>query len=700
MTNNFPDEKHTAAAADDAEHAGRSSLRKQLDYLIKVFAKDYFAVLTADFANDRVEISRISEPVVPLLSQTLSKSNTYMDFLDFYCRQYVSEHEREDLRARLSPDEIRRRLLGSGTYSVSTHHLYQGRNCPTEITLIDVSSAHDGSECVIAARFIEDIVRQQTALKKQDDMVKTLVHDYNAIYHIDLDADTFMILQANNVVNEELYNYAYRNMPYQAAMKRFIVGMVREEDREAMLRLSTCDYIKERLAREDGYSYRYQVTPMRGMQYFEMRIVGAKTDIKGHYAIMTVRNVDATAREELRVQRQIEQANRELALALETAEHANESKSNFISNVSHDMRTPLNAVLGYASLALETDSPEIRTDYLKKIGEAGRTLLSLINDTLDLQKIENGVTTLHMAPIRCSDVISGVLTTITPLMDAKKIHFVVDDSRTLPVFVSADAMRLEEILINLLSNAAKFTPEGGEVLLQASCENISENSICCRLVVKDNGIGISQDFLPRIYEPFTQERTEKSAGIGGSGLGLSIVKRLVDLMRGSIEVKSELGKGTEFIVNLTFPKAVSRSESERHAEKSRCILKGKTILLCEDNGMNREIATAILEKNGMSVIQAVNGEDGVEKFTRSGSGGIDAVLMDIRMPVMDGYEAARRIRRSGHPDAASIPVIAMTADAFEESFRAAKAAGMDEYLTKPVDPEKLCNTLEQKFKKQ
>lgn len=687
MQNNEPE---AAGRGDRAE----SRLGRKLNYILKVFARDYFVVLVADFAGDSVEISHSSEPVVPLLSQALSRSHTYREFLDFYCTQYVSLQDRAAFQAQLDSGEIRRRLAAGGVYSVSAHHMYQGRNCPTEVTFVDVSDAQDGSECVIAACFIENIVRQQTALKKQDDMVKTLVQDYNAIYHIDLDADTFLILQARNVVNEELYNYAYRNMPFEAAMNQFIDGMVREEDRAAMRKLSSCAYMRERLEREDGYSYRYQVTPMRGMQYFEMRIVRARTDAQGHYAIMTVRNVDETAREELRVQREIEKANKELARALDAAEKANESKFNFLSSVSHDMRTPLNAILGYDRLALETDSAPMRTDYLKKIGEAGGTLLSLINGTLDLQKIENGVTTLHPAPVSCSAIADGILTAVTPLMDAKKIRFTCDSSRGARATICADATRVEEIFINLLSNAAKFTPEGGRVLLSAECEKETETEVCCKLVVKDSGIGISPDFLSEIYEPFTQERTEKTAGIGGSGLGLSIVKRLVDLMHGRIEVKSELGKGTEFTVYLTFPKADGRTEPERTPEEAYALLRGKTILLCEDNEMNREIAAAILEKHGMSVLPAVNGSEGVRRFLESESGGISAVLMDIRMPVMDGYAAARAIRASGHPDAGRVPIIALSADVYADDIKKAQECGMTGHLSKPIDPELLLRTLQ------
>lgn len=693
MPENESGERHTVVG-EGTIITTKSDLRKKLNYMIDVFAKDYFAVLVIDFSQDRVEVSRSSEPFVPLLSQTLSKSNTYRGFLDFYCSQYINDQDRTVLWTQLQVEEICRRLVDSGTYTVTAHHMYQGRTCPSEITIIDVSDAQDGSECILAARFLEDIVRQQTALKKQDDMVRTLVQDYNAIYHIDLDADTFIILQAHDVVNEDQYDYAYRSLPFQTAMRKFIEDMVREEDREIMLQISSCDYIKERLKRQEGYSYRFQVKPLRGMQYFEMRIIRARTDSVGHYAIMTSRNVDEAAQAELRAQREIEKANRELEAALSAARKANESKSDFIANVSHDMRTPLNAILGYDRLALESDSDEVRVDYLRKIGEAGNTLLTLINDTLDLQKIENGVTKLHLQPVNCQTITEGIMTAVQPMMDVKHIHFAFDNINSICTTIRADAVRVEEIFINLLSNAVKFTPANGEVLLLMECEKETKRELRLKLTVKDNGVGISPTFIPKIYEPFSQERTEKTVGIGGFGLGLSIVKRLIDLMHGRIEVQSELGKGTIFTVYLSFNKVKKRIAEAQTVSVDLTLLKGKTVLLCEDNEMNREIATAILEQSGMIVIPAANGEEGVNHFIESGSGMISAVLMDIRMPVMDGYAASRAIRVSNHPEARTIPIIALSADAYTDDVKKAQACGMNRHLSKPIDRKLLLQTLQ------
>lgn len=286
------------------------------------------------------------------------------------------------------------------------------------------------------------------------------------------------------------------------------------------------------------------------------------------------------------------------------------------------------------------------------------------------------------------------MTAVQPMMDVKHIHFAFDNINSICTTIRADAVRVEEIFINLLSNAVKFTPANGEVLLLMECEKETKRELRLKLTVKDNGVGISPTFIPKIYEPFSQERTEKTVGIGGFGLGLSIVKRLIDLMHGRIEVQSELGKGTIFTVYLSFNKVKKRIAEAQTVSVDLTLLKGKTVLLCEDNEMNREIATAILEQSGMIVIPAANGEEGVNHFIESGSGMISAVLMDIRMPVMDGYAASRAIRVSNHPEARTIPIIALSADAYTDDVKKAQACGMNRHLSKPIDRKLLLQTLQ------
>ena len=386
-------------------------------------------------------------------------------------------------------------------------------------------------------------------------------------------------------------------------------------------------------------------------------------------------------------QKQMEQLN----AAMKEADKANEMKSQFLSSVSHDMRTPLNAVLGYDRLALATDDIHAKNQYLKKIASAGDTLLSLINDTLDLQKIESDAIELKPEIVSRKRIVNDIMNSIEPLMEEKNIEFVLDDSRGIKATVYTDVTRVEKILINLLANAIKFTPEGGRVDFVIECIEENDDRILDKITVRDTGVGMSKEFLPRVFEPFTQERTEETANIGGTGLGLSIVKSLVQKMGGSIEVQSEIGKGSKFVVFLPLER-VAEIEDEIISvsiDESAIDFTGIKVLLVEDNAMNAEIAESILTMKGASIETASNGKTGVEMFEDAPEGTYDIILMDIRMPVMDGYEATMNIRNSGRADSRSIPIIAMTADAYEEDVEKTKKWGMDGHIAKPIDPQKL-----------
>lgn len=368
-------------------------------------------------------------------------------------------------------------------------------------------------------------------------------------------------------------------------------------------------------------------------------------------------------------------------------------KTSFLSNVSHDMRTPLNAVLGYSNLALQSNDKKTMAEYIRKIERSGGTLLELVNDTLDLSKIETGEIILKPEPTTCQNVIQKILTSVKPLMDEKRIEFVFDNSRAKMANINVDTLRVSEIFTNLLSNAVKFTPAGGRIDFIVICEKIENGRLYDKIIVRDSGYGMSRDFLPNVFEPFAQERTEKTADIGGSGLGLSIVKRLVDIMGGTIDVKSELGKGTEFTVTIDFEIVDEEPSDARDMETSKEDIAGKHVLLCEDNSVNIEIAKALLEMASVDVTCAVNGKIGLELFESSAKGDFDAIFMDIRMPVMDGYTAAIGIRGSDHPDAKSIPIIAMSADAYDDDVKKCLEVGMNDHIAKPIDQEKLYSVL-------
>jgi signal transduction histidine kinase len=377
----------------------------------------------------------------------------------------------------------------------------------------------------------------------------------------------------------------------------------------------------------------------------------------------------------------------------EESEKSAEEKNAFFSNISHDMRTPLNAVIGFAGLGEKEPDAGRKNEYFAKIASSGALLNSLIDDTLTISKINSGKLTLKPEPTRAAELYGAIIDPIREAAKSKNIQFTADSSGMLDRTIMADKLSLQKICLNLLSNAVKYTPEGGHVSLRLYNDPADAAEPDSVLEVSDDGIGISADFLPHIFEPFAQERRSGYESVG-TGLGLSIVKQLVDLMGGTIQVRSEENKGTTFTLRWHFSPAEEAAPSaDAMVSAQPAELCGRKVLLCEDNALNREIAVAILGSEGMSVDTAENGSVGVSRFSHSAPGEYSAVLMDIRMPVMDGCEAARQIRGLSRPDALSVPIIAMTADAFADDVQKCLDCGMNSHVAKPIDTAQLISVL-------
>ncbi|MBR3560334.1 MAG: amino acid permease [Oscillospiraceae bacterium] len=381
------------------------------------------------------------------------------------------------------------------------------------------------------------------------------------------------------------------------------------------------------------------------------------------------------------------------------AEENSRAKTVFLSNMSHDIRTPMNAILGYTNLARRdgTSAAEMR-EYLDKIDSSGHHLLALINDVLEMSRIESGKMELEPVPVDLKRAFSEVRDMFATQMKEKSISFTVDTNHVKRNRVLCDKNRLNRVLLNLLSNAYKFTPEGGSISVTVwEIESEKKDWGNYEIRVADNGIGMTSEFAAKVFEAFERERTSTVSGIQGTGLGMAITKSIIDKMGGEIEVNSAPGIGTEFVVKLELEllpddeKAVE--DTEEAGKVAPVDFTGIHLLLVEDNEINREIATMILEESGFTLDTAVNGEEAVEKVTASQPGDYAAVLMDIQMPKMNGYEATRAIRALTDPRLAEIPIIAMTANAFSEDIKAAEDAGMDGHIAKPLDISIMINTL-------
>lgn len=432
--------------------------------------------------------------------------------------------------------------------------------------------------------------------------------------------------------------------------------------------------------------------PKKKLTY--MRCGGTATTLMDGTHVLSGYHADVTE-----IIRKEERLRAELEVAYGKAKAASKAKSSFLLNMSHDIRTPMNAIIGYTNLLeknLGHTDVEVCKDYLDKIKYASDFLLSLINNVLEMSKIESGKVTLDLAPCSTSAVSHEIEHIYADLMQKKQIKFSQEAAIRTP-YVYGDKLKLNEIFLNLISNAYKYTPAGGSVhasLLELPCDR--PGWIFLQTKISDTGIGISADYLPKIFEEFTRERNSTDAKIQGTGLGMPIVKKLVELMDGTITVESEQGKGSTFVV--TIPHKIAAPPQEYAVPKVEVQLEklaGKRILLAEDNEINAEIATMILSDVGIKVDVASDGVECLDMLQRAESGYYNLILMDIQMPNMDGYQAARSIRNLTDSAKRSIPIIAMTANAFEEDRKNAMAVGMNEHLAKPIDVKKLLEMLTQ-----
>ena len=495
---------------------------------------------------------------------------------------------------------------------------------------------------------------------------------------VDLEADSYRCLLDGEPLSPDLP----RTGPY-SDLERCILNQVRDTgSRDQLSHFLAPKNLKEELkTREQDLRFDYL---SRGDSDTWIRLCAVCVERKdGNPSKILLADQDITAARQEETQRQSV-----LKAAMEAAERANRAKSVFLFNMSHDIRTPMNAIIGFTDLAdRHVDDPPAVRNYLGKIRRSGELLLKIINDILDLARIESGKTTLQPTPTGIHAVMESIRDLFSESMAQAGIDFTtetaVQNDRIL-----CDSLRLEQIAINLIGNAQKFTPPGGRVRVSFTECRTHRDRADFTLMVQDTGIGMDKEFLPKMFDTFERERSSTEAGIQGTGLGLSIVKNLVSMMGGSIDVNSSPGEGTVFTVLLTFPILREDTEALPPSDAARDYT-GQRILLAEDNELNREIAQELLTDLGFTVVTVPDGSQAVDLVACSAPGEFNLILMDVQMPHMDGYAATRAIRALPNPELASIPILAITANAFEEDRQAAQAAGMNGHIPKPFDVKKL-----------
>lgn len=479
---------------------------------------------------------------------------------------------------------------------------------------------------------------------------------------------------------------------YQMAQNYLATQGIPEKERAAFLEESALAVVVTQLQTNNSYviSFNFVEGGKAMRKQLSYRYL---TEEKNEILILQNDITDITAKE----RRQIVQ----LQDALLEAERANSAKTEFVSRISHDIRTPISIISSMTAFAIEDiGNPKKLLNDLHKIDASNVFLLSLINDVLDISKIDAGKVELHSEPYLFADFLSNVENMFNPLFAKKNQTFTIEKNlEGEGIFI--DKIRLNQLVLNLLSNAAKYTLRGGTIRLELGAKKRGKDLLDVSLLVQDDGIGMSEEFQKTLFTPFSQEvsNPNREREMLGTGLGLAIVKRIVTLFHGTIAVTSELGKGSTFLIRFSAPLASHFSlESPNESEPEKTANLEGTILLAEDNPINAEIAKRILDSFGLGVVWAKNGQEAIDDFAAAVPGTFAAVVMDIQMPIKNGYEAAEGIRLLKTPEAKAVPIIAMTADAFSAAFERCKEAGMNDYITKPIDPSLLRSTLEKYLK--
>ena len=583
----------------------------------------------------------------------------------------------------LEPGEMRRRLDKEGAYTFTYSVTDEEGDIRTKNMTVSAIDMRLGRVCLVCT----DIT---ASVREQQGLLHMMAYTFELMCFLDVISGG-LTMYTRQMVLENLPPYLIGN--YSDSIPLFLDRYLPKEATGGMDSQFSLETIRKRLEREpSGYDFVFPYQAEEGLRYKQVNVLWGD---RNHRTVCMVR---ADVTDILAAERSSKKA---LEEALAFAKEANRAKSDFLSAMSHDIRTPMNAIMGMTTLALaHLDDRERVESCLQKIAVSNKHLLSLINDVLDMSRIERSKIAMSRMEISLPEIVEQLAWIMEPQTQSAGLRFEVCTEGIAHPYFYGDSLRINQVLLNLLSNAVKFTPEGGQVrfAVQELPAQKGGDHVRYRFTISDTGIGMPEEFLFHIFEPFA--RSLNTARIEGTGLGLSITKGLVDLMEGEITVQSSESKGSTFRVELEFEKAAGKTvrRSKAALDGGAGAAKGKPLsgcvfLIAEDNAINAEILCELLSMYGAEAVVKTDGLQAVEEFRVTAPGTYDAILMDIQMPVMNGYEACRRIRALDRPDAGAIPVIAMTANAFAEDIHKALEAGMNAHVAKPIDLRILQETL-------
>lgn len=670
----------------------------QRNNIINILASEYSSVFYIDPETGYTIPYQIADKYKEDLEGYLAGSKTqFFTLFDHFANTYICEDDRAEVLEKFSHQSLLEALQNKKSFSYVYRIIDEyGDLRFNEVKAVKIDKESE-SPTGIAIAFAD---RDEEILNKY--IRDKMVEEYDSLYIVDLEHNTFRTIKSSDTFDAD----ALSGGNFSKAMRLYSYQL-RSEYIEVWSALANPKNLQQYLENEDRREFLYRIPSVINSWRRAIIQVVERKDGVATELVVSFMGIDAARAEMLDMGTQAEAQKKELEEkqaileeARSSAEQASAAKSSFLFNMSHDIRTPMNAIQGFTTIAKKNmaDSAKV-AECLDKIEVSSKHLLDLINDVLDMARIESGKVTLEESRTDLRKENTEIVTMVKEMAKAKDIEMELEFKDFKNDEVLSDPLRLNQIFINLLSNAVKYTNPGGNVwyiITQKECDE--EGFAKYEFVVKDNGIGMSEDYVNTIFEAFTREKNSTTSGIQGTGLGMAITKQLLDLMDGEIRIDTKLGEGTTVIVDIKFKLAdysFANMEGAREEEEALEIdLKDRRVLLVEDNEFNREIARDILEDEGVIVEEADDGTVAVDMVSKADVGYYDFVLMDVQMPTMDGYEATRRIRAFEDEEKASVPIIAMTANAFDEDKARAKEAGMNAFVSKPINIVVLLQTLQ------
>ena len=661
---------------------------KKQNNILSALTMDYTSLVLCDLKQDTVEVIKQDKSCGEM------HWHSYSESLNYFYDNVLMKDSCPNYMDILSNGSLMRTLKEQG--SLEWHfQIVPDENGISNLGARAVFLYEDLNhfKIIMGFRPIDEIVKREKVLELQREIIEGLGKEYFSVLLLELDSGQIFSYREVGENGKRIADFCrkYGNQ-WCALLPAYADEIVTDESRENFLDQLSLDAL---CSNQDDFSMTYEFKMGDRILYHQTRIAYVYKKDRSRVAVIGTRNIDDLIKKERMQEAKLKEA-------YIVAEEANKAKTDFLNNMSHDIRTPMNVILGYNELMKQYLTDPILVDYQNKIEQSGKLLLSIINNVLDMARIESGKMVVEERAEAIGLVVEEIESVFESSAQEKNIVFTtsVDVDHT---HVLWDGFKVREILMNLVGNAFKYTPDGGHIAIdvkELDCER--SGYVRIQTQIKDTGIGMSEDFLPTLFDSFSREYNTTIGKVSGTGLGMAIVKNLVDMMDGEICVKSKLGEGTCF--TLTFEHRIADADSiewnqELDVLDEKSILEGKRVLLAEDNDLNAEIAMAILEQSGLVLDRVEDGLACINRLSEVDADLYGLILMDIQMPNMNGYEATRRIRQFENVKKASIPILAMTANAFEEDKKMAMEAGMNGHISKPIDVSVLEKQIINIFKK-